>query len=176
MSGFLELTGKSAGIVLAVPLLRRTGEAVRLLRERAGKTQGELAKASGLALSVVSRVELGRQAPSIRTLGAMMDALGVSVRDLADALDAVDGRAPQPRPGNVSADLLRHVESGTLPVDRMAFSFFVLHAIRIGEGRLRLSREDIEATLIEHVRRVALSHFEAFREIDEFMANQEKTK
>jgi transcriptional regulator with XRE-family HTH domain len=72
---------------------KRLAEAVRTHRKAAGLTQAELAEKAGLAFETISRVESGREPPSLRTATGLADALRVS-------LDAVVGRdlraAPQP--------------------------------------------------------------------------------
>jgi transcriptional regulator with XRE-family HTH domain len=59
--------------------------AVRQHRVAAGLTQAELAERAGLAFETISRVEGGREPPSLRTAMSLADALGAS-------LDAVVGR------------------------------------------------------------------------------------
>ena len=61
------------------------GLAVRALRKERRLTQAELAERSGLAYETVSRVETGREPPSLRTAMALADAL-------EEPLDAVVGR------------------------------------------------------------------------------------
>ena len=65
------------------------GRAVRQLRTAAGLTQAELAERAGIAFETVSRVESGREPPSLRTAISLSDAIDVS-------LDAVVGRVPTP--------------------------------------------------------------------------------
>lgn len=57
------------------------------IRERQGKSQSDVAKASGLQVSAVSHFECGRRVPTLANLVKMADALGVS-------LDALAGRIP----------------------------------------------------------------------------------
>jgi len=66
--------------------------AVRQHRVAAGLTQAELAEHAGLAFETISRIESGREPPSLRTAIGLADALAVS-------LDAVVGHRPgQPTP------------------------------------------------------------------------------
>ena len=66
--------------------------AVRQHRVAAGLTQAELAEHAGLAFETISRIESGREPPSLRTAIGLADALAVS-------LDAVVGHVPgQPPP------------------------------------------------------------------------------
>lgn len=61
------------------------GLAVRALRKDRRMTQAELAERAGLAYETVSRVETGREPPSLRTAMALADAL-------EEPLDVVVGR------------------------------------------------------------------------------------
>jgi len=97
-----------AAILLPVGDLASVGRAVRFLRERAGISQAEAAAAAHLAPSVVNRTEMGRQAPTVGTLEALLAAVGATLHDLADALDVVNGRTPpagrgKPSPHRVAA-------------------------------------------------------------------------
>lgn len=51
------------------------GERVRILRQRRGYTQRQLAQLLGAPQSWVSQVEAGKLQPSMRRLGAMVEAL-----------------------------------------------------------------------------------------------------
>jgi transcriptional regulator with XRE-family HTH domain len=57
------------------------GNRLRELRAGEGLTQERLALAAGFDPSFVSRVERGRTAASLHTLGALCAALGVSLAD-----------------------------------------------------------------------------------------------
>lgn len=61
------------------------GRAVRQVRTDAGLTQADLAEKAGLAFETVSRVESGREPPSLRTAMSLSEALNVS-------LDVIVGR------------------------------------------------------------------------------------
>ncbi len=84
------------------------GTAARALRARAGLTQAELAERAGLAFETISRVESGREPPSLRTAMSLADALGTT-------LDEVVGRANEFPPevarrgGGDSAEIKRLV-------------------------------------------------------------------
>lgn len=58
---------------------RRLGEAIRLLRRRAGLTIGALAEKAQLSTAMVSLLERGRATPSLRTLRLLGLALDVPV-------------------------------------------------------------------------------------------------
>lgn len=59
------------------------------LRRNAGLTQGDLAQASGVALSTIFKMEQGVQAGRVRTLAKLAPALKVPIREIQFApLDA----------------------------------------------------------------------------------------
>ena len=58
------------------------GERIRLIRQRKGITQDQLADMAGLNRVHLYRLETGRQSMTIRTLKMIADSLGVRVRDL----------------------------------------------------------------------------------------------
>ena len=58
------------------------GKRIRQARQIAEKTQRQMADATGLAISYLSRVENDRINPSVRTVAAIADALGVEVATL----------------------------------------------------------------------------------------------
>ena len=67
-------------------------KALRLLRERQGFSQAELAAALGVAVSTVSSWERGARMPSLPALAALADRLDLDLGDLDRALDHVNGR------------------------------------------------------------------------------------
>jgi transcriptional regulator with XRE-family HTH domain len=78
----LAATQALAHVGRVVPLWRRdrrhAGWRVRRLREAAGMTQLELAAASGLTHETISRLELGRQGASAKTVRTLAQALRVA--------------------------------------------------------------------------------------------------
>jgi transcriptional regulator with XRE-family HTH domain len=70
------------------PDLHALGRAVRAIREEAGLTQVELAKATGLQQTWVSHVEAGRRNPSWSNIVRLAAGLGVSVSELAVRAEA----------------------------------------------------------------------------------------
>jgi len=79
------MTGDEAGP------LRRIGFVIRLLRNRAGWTQGQLAEAAGLTSSQISKYERGREMPTIQSVDKILVALGViTPLELAAALEDAD--------------------------------------------------------------------------------------
>jgi transcriptional regulator with XRE-family HTH domain len=68
-----------------IPKHRRLlGEAVRAKRKEAGLSQERLAEKADLSTVFISRVERGRESPTVDNLVKIARALGVRVRDLAD--------------------------------------------------------------------------------------------
>ena len=59
------------------------GGTVRRLRERLGMRQGDLAKKTGMSAAQLCHIEKERNAPSVRTLRRIADALGVPLAELA---------------------------------------------------------------------------------------------
>lgn len=58
------------------------GQLVKDAREKAGLSQRELARQSGVPQPNLSRIEADLQEPSISTLRALADALQIDYRDL----------------------------------------------------------------------------------------------
>jgi len=68
--------------------LGRIGLVIKLLRTRAGWTQGQLADAAGLTSSQISKYERGREMPTLKNVDKILVALGVrSPLQLAAALE-----------------------------------------------------------------------------------------
>jgi transcriptional regulator with XRE-family HTH domain len=63
---------------------RLLGEAVRVKRKQAGFSQEKLAERADLSTVFISRVERGRESPSVDSLVKISRALGLRVRDLVD--------------------------------------------------------------------------------------------
>jgi transcriptional regulator with XRE-family HTH domain len=62
-------------------------EVLRALRERHGRTQEALAHDAGLSVAAYRRIERGLTNPGWTSVLAILDALGVSLGDLARELD-----------------------------------------------------------------------------------------
>ena len=72
--------------MLAIPKHRRLlGEAVRAKRKEAGFSQEKLAEKADLSSVFISRVERGKESPSLDNLVKIAKALRVRVRDLVTA-------------------------------------------------------------------------------------------
>ena len=66
------------------PTPKQMGAKIRKLREAAGMTQADLAKRARLTRVYVTRLEGGRQDPSLSTINALAGALGVRVTELLE--------------------------------------------------------------------------------------------
>jgi transcriptional regulator with XRE-family HTH domain len=67
------------------------GRALRILRERAGLTQGEVGEGAGTDDTHVSRIERGQFDIRWHTLRRMLAALDATLADLGDAIDKAEG-------------------------------------------------------------------------------------
>jgi transcriptional regulator with XRE-family HTH domain len=56
------------------------GEQVSMLRKRAGLQQAELAKKAKISRNIISRIEVGKGNPTVKTLEAIGKALKLRVR------------------------------------------------------------------------------------------------
>lgn len=65
------------------------------LRERAGLSQKELAARAGITPAMLSNYETGVKAPSLQSLGRILDALDLYLGSLDDALDLINERPPR---------------------------------------------------------------------------------
>jgi transcriptional regulator with XRE-family HTH domain len=70
--------GRRSGPAEAV----QVGANVRRLRQAQGLTSGELARSAGISAAMLSRLESGDVSPSLETLAAVADALGIAVAGL----------------------------------------------------------------------------------------------
>lgn len=64
---------------------RRIGRQIRLIREKSGRSVGQLAGAAGVSERAVRELEAGRTNPSLRTVVCIVDALGVTLDELVVA-------------------------------------------------------------------------------------------
>ena len=81
---------------------------VKMARRRAGLSQRELARRSGVAQPTISRVESGRMSPTFDTLNALVEACGMQIAVLDRGSDGADVAMVQ--------DLLRMT-----PAERLAY-------------------------------------------------------
>jgi len=70
---------------------------LRRLREARGLSQEATAQAAGVSLNTYSRIERGHTTPSWATVVAIADGLGVTLAELAEAIEAE--REPRRAPG-----------------------------------------------------------------------------
>ena len=87
-----------------------TGDTLATLRRRAGRTQADLAEATGIPTTVISAYERGHRQPSLANASRIIDALGYSVpfsfvldpaeqaRRLRGVLDHAEALPYEPRP------------------------------------------------------------------------------
>ena len=87
-----------------------TGDTLATLRRQTGRTQADLAAASGIPATVISAYERGHRQPSLANASRIIDALGFSVtfsfvldpaeqaRRLREVLDLAEALPYEPRP------------------------------------------------------------------------------
>jgi transcriptional regulator with XRE-family HTH domain len=78
-----------------MPRFENIGKALRLLREKQGKSQNDLAQTAGITSAMLSNYETGEKKPSLDSLGKVLDALGLYLGKIDDALDMVNDRPPR---------------------------------------------------------------------------------
>lgn len=66
----------------------RVSDRIRDLRKRAGLSQLEISKRTGIHRPVVSRIERGIHEPDLNTVARLCDAIGCKLRDVLIVLDA----------------------------------------------------------------------------------------
>jgi transcriptional regulator with XRE-family HTH domain len=74
------------------------GKAILLLREKQDKSQKHLAAEAGITGAMLSNYETGVKKPSLDSMGKILDALGLHLGKLDDALDVVNDRELRARP------------------------------------------------------------------------------
>lgn len=73
---------KQSARVFARTQLRDLGRQIRLLRERRGLSLNDLARQSGVSVTGIRNIELGRANPGLLTMVAIIDALGMPIDEL----------------------------------------------------------------------------------------------
>lgn len=85
--------------------LPRLGQHIRDLRLATGRTQADVARLAGLSESTVGAVEAGRSNPSLPTIVALAQALGVSIDQIVTAATAPRPRVAITRCSSAGTDL-----------------------------------------------------------------------
>ncbi len=68
--------------VLLKQIVPKIGKILKLFREKTGQNQGDIASKAGISISMLSQIERGIVSPSIDTLVAVCDTLGLDPADL----------------------------------------------------------------------------------------------
>jgi len=82
---------------------RDIGKTIKRLRRRAGKSQGDVARRSGISIQTISNIEVGRVMPDLHSLCSIAEGIGVephmiirhgfsrgTAKDTADRAEAMD--------------------------------------------------------------------------------------
>jgi transcriptional regulator with XRE-family HTH domain len=85
-------TAAIEGTFAGMSRFENVGKALRLIRERQGLSQKDLAAKAGITSAMLSNYETGEKKPSIDSLGKVVEALGLYMGKLDDALDMVNDR------------------------------------------------------------------------------------
>ncbi|MBL8582695.1 MAG: helix-turn-helix domain-containing protein [Rhizobiaceae bacterium] len=112
--------------------VRRIGRQLRLTREKAGRTLGQVAEAAGLSERAVRELEAGRTNPSLTTVVGVADALGIGLDEIvaASRREIPAHFSPVGRSAGSTADL-----TGNLPRPRMRARLVHVGAEDDAEGR-----------------------------------------
>lgn len=118
------------------------GKALRLLRERSGKTQEELGRPAAVDGGRVSDYETGKRMPGLVVLERLLSSLNADLLDLHNALAEICGGPPASRPKVSHEEALPPAGK---PLD--------LRAHRPGDPMPHLSNEEVAAVLLDHITR-----------------------
>lgn len=91
---------------------------LRGLRRRTGRTQVDVAGSAGVPQANLSRWESGRVRPSLESLIAVLNALGMTFRDLQDAFDAASANGGSPNGVILPIDQTDHAYRWLADLDR----------------------------------------------------------
>ena len=90
--------------------LRDLGRQIRLLRDRRGLSLNQLAQQSGVSVTGIRNIELGRANPGLLTVVAILDVLGVSLDELVGLARRAGKTVSVSRaPASRTAPLQQHV-------------------------------------------------------------------
>lgn len=118
------------------------GDALRAHREARDLSQEEVAETGGVALGTVNKIETSKRLPDLRTLGSILDGIGIRLSDLARTLEG----------GGVGAHDVLAGRPGGRPTHRTVRAAFPLATDELIEKYLRVWNEaqGVNAAL-EHV-------------------------
>jgi transcriptional regulator with XRE-family HTH domain len=121
------------------------GDRLRQARQARGLSLRGLAEVLGVSPSLISQVETGRAKPSVNTLYALANELGISL----DSLLFMDAEPPTPEPPGDSPEGISETTLPHDPVQRVASR----STIRLGSGVVweRLTTESIKNVDFLHV-------------------------
>ena len=130
------------------------GKKIQSIRLQLKQTQRELAESSGLAVSYLSRLENGRIAPTVRTLGKIAATLRVpltSFFDPQEVLEAAD-RCPVSLSGKCILDQVFTGHGRDPKVDVESYSPQQLEALRLCNFLLHTQDKELLRTLVTMLR------------------------
>lgn len=90
---------------MTMPAFEHLAGALRLLRDRRGLTQQQLAQAIESPVKQISAYETGRQRPRIETLDRILAAVGADAMDLAETMSALESGELQLPPSGAAGRL-----------------------------------------------------------------------
>ena len=111
-------------------MLQEIGERIKLARQNKQMSQMDLAEATGLSVSFISNVEMGKQSMNIRALIAISNALEVSA-------DWLLRNNTQEAMAITSEEIAKELQDCT-PIERDA----ILHMVQAMKGTLRKMQEN----------------------------------
>lgn len=102
-----------------MPVLQRLHTALRWLRLESGRSQREVAHAAGISAAMLSDFERGKRAPTIKSLGKVLDALGAGPHEIAAALEVVNRRDAEGPPAKRAAAAPRQPTASEVERDQL---------------------------------------------------------
>jgi transcriptional regulator with XRE-family HTH domain len=87
----------------AAGMFKHFGPTLALLRNLRSKSQGQIARETGIGKSQLSKYENGRELPKLESLGRLLQTLDVTLLGFAYTLALVQHRAQQLAPGAARA-------------------------------------------------------------------------
>jgi len=116
-------------------MFRRTGLALRILRELAGLSQADLARKAGIGKSQLSKYENGKEHPKFESLGRILSVLAVRPVIFFYTADLLERLARHEMP----LESLIDSEAGELiaPSEREAYSRIIFDVASLFEAQIR---------------------------------------